>query len=69
MVPPDRKVPDRECITVQSKKVMLTILWALTGFAVVIVFESGCKFKTGYHVSKMSTTLREWRCERGGGYF
>jgi hypothetical protein len=40
-----------------------------TGFAVVTSLESGCKFKSGYHVSKVLTPLCEWWHEPGGGNF
>jgi hypothetical protein len=39
---PDGKVPDRERVTIHSKKVMNTIVWSLTEFSVVIALESGC---------------------------
>jgi hypothetical protein len=55
--PPDGKVPARECVTIQSKNVMLTIVCGATGLAVVTVLESGCKFNTGYYVSKMLKPL------------
>jgi histone-lysine N-methyltransferase SETMAR len=66
-LPPTGKGPDREHITIESKKVMLTIAWDPIEFAVVTALESGCKFNAGYYVSKVVTPLSEsWR-ERGGG--
>jgi hypothetical protein len=41
-LPPDGKVRDREPVTIQSKKVMLTIVCGPTGFAVVLALEGGC---------------------------
>jgi hypothetical protein len=66
---PDGKVPDRERVTIQSKKVILPIVWDSTGFAVVTAIESGCKFNMGYYVSKVPTPLSKWWRERGGGNF
>jgi hypothetical protein len=68
-LPPDGKVPNRERITIESKKVILTIVWVPMGFTVVIVIKSGCKFNAGYYVSKVITLLSEWWRERGGGNF
>jgi hypothetical protein len=59
LLPPNGKVPDLEPVTIQSKKVILTIVWDPTAFAVVIALESGCKFNAGYYVSKMLTQLSE----------
>jgi hypothetical protein len=50
--PPNGKVPDRERVTIQSKKVMLTIVWSPTGFAVVTALDNGWKFNAGYYVTK-----------------
>jgi histone-lysine N-methyltransferase SETMAR len=51
------------------QKVMLTIVWDPTEFAVVTALESGCKFNTGYYVSEVLTPLSEWWREHGGGNF
>jgi hypothetical protein len=51
------------------QKVMLTIVWDPTEFAVVTAIDSGCKFNAGHYVSKGLTPLSEWWCERGGGDF
>jgi hypothetical protein len=64
-LPPDGKVPDRERVIVESKQVVLAIVWDPTGFAVVTALESGCKLKTGYYMSKVQTRLSEWWRERG----
>jgi hypothetical protein len=52
-----------------SQKVMLTIVYGPTGFAVVTALGSGCKFNAGYYVSTVLTPLSEWWRERGGGNF
>jgi hypothetical protein len=59
LLPPDGKVPDPEGVTIQSEKVILTIVCGPTRFAVVIAVGSGCKFNTGHYVSKMLTLLSE----------
>jgi predicted cupin superfamily sugar epimerase len=46
-LPPDGKVPDRERITMESKKAMLTIVCGPTGFAVVTALESAYKSNAG----------------------
>jgi histone-lysine N-methyltransferase SETMAR len=66
-LPPHGKVPDRERITIESQKVMPSIVWGPKGFAVVTAIESGCKFNAGYYVSKVLTPVSEWWLERGGG--
>jgi hypothetical protein len=53
-------VPDRERIPVQSRKVILRIVRALTGLAVVTAFESACKFNAGYYVRKVQTPMCEF---------
>jgi hypothetical protein len=63
------KVPDRERVTIQSRKVMLTIVCGPTGFAVVTAIKTGCKFNAGYYVSNVPTPLSEWWCERGSDDF
>jgi hypothetical protein len=45
------------------QKVMLTIVWDPTEFAVVTL-DSGCKFNAGYYVSEVLTPLSEWWRER-----
>jgi hypothetical protein len=58
-LPPDGKVPDRECVTIESKKGMLTIVGGPTGFAMMSALENGCKFNAGYYVSEVLTPLSE----------
>jgi hypothetical protein len=68
-LPHSGKVPDGECVIVQSKNVMLTIMWSPTGFATVTARDRGCKFNAGYYVSEVRTPLSEPCGERGGGNF
>jgi hypothetical protein len=65
----DRKVPNRERVTVQSRKVMLAVVGGQMWFAVVTAIESGCKFKADYYVSKVITRLSELLRVRGDGNF
>jgi hypothetical protein len=51
-LPPDGNDPDLERVTIQSKKVMFTILWTPTGFSVLIALGSGCKFNAGHSISR-----------------
>jgi hypothetical protein len=46
-LPRGEKVPGRERHTVQSKKVMLTIVWNPCGFHLIKVLETGRKFNAG----------------------
>jgi hypothetical protein len=48
-LPPYGKVPDRERVTIRSRKVMRTLVCGPAGFA----FDSGCKFSAGCYVSKV----------------
>jgi hypothetical protein len=41
-------------------KVMLTIVWDPTEFAIVTALDSGCKSKAGYYVGEVLTQLSEW---------
>jgi hypothetical protein len=42
---PDGEIPERERLTIQSGKVMLTIVWNPSGFHLINVLPKGFKFK------------------------
>jgi hypothetical protein len=52
-----------------SAKVMLTLVWGPTGFAVVTAIDSGRKFNAGHSVNKVLIPVSEFWCECGGGTF
>jgi hypothetical protein len=59
-LPPDGRIPDLECVTIQSMKMMFTVVMAL---------KSGCKCKVGYYTNKVLILLSEWcRVCRGGTF-
>jgi hypothetical protein len=54
------QVSDRECVTLESRFVMLDVVRRLTGFAMMTALESACKFNTGYDTNKVLMALSEW---------
>jgi hypothetical protein len=68
-LPPDESVPDCERFTIQSKKMILTIVWSPTGFAVLTAIESRCKSNAGFCLNTLLISLSEWEYVRGNGTF
>jgi histone-lysine N-methyltransferase SETMAR len=58
---PDEPVPERERHTVQSEKMMLTIVWNPNGFHHIDVLPKGLKFNASYYVTHILEPLRNWR--------
>jgi hypothetical protein len=56
---PHGKVPDRERVAIQSRKVMFAIVCDPTGFAAVTALDSGCTFNAGDYASQMLTPFSE----------
>lgn len=63
----DEKVPERERPTIQSKKLMLTIVWNPNGFHLINVLSSGCKFNASHYVTNVLGPLTDWRAVQAGG--
>jgi hypothetical protein len=58
---PDAQIPERERHTVQSQKVMLTIVWNLGGFHFVNILPKGFKFNASCYVIQILDPLSKLR--------
>jgi hypothetical protein len=50
---PDGEIPERERPTIQSEKVMLTIVWNLSGFHMINVLSKEFKFNAIFYVTQI----------------
>jgi histone-lysine N-methyltransferase SETMAR len=57
----DEEVPERERHTIQSEKVMLTIVWNPTGFHLIDFLSRRAKFNGTHSVSNIPSLLAIWR--------
>jgi hypothetical protein len=57
---PDAKIPERERHTVQSHKVMLTIVWNPSGFHLVNILPKQFKFNASYDLTQIFDPLSKW---------
>jgi hypothetical protein len=60
-LPEGIEAPERERITVQSRKIIATIVWNPTGFYRIVALPKGMKFNADYYISHMLDPLTEWR--------
>jgi hypothetical protein len=58
-LPEGTKALERECITFQSRKMMVTIVWNPTGFYSSITLPMGMKFNVDYYNSHILDPLAE----------
>jgi hypothetical protein len=58
---PGEIVPDRERQTVQSPKLMLTIVWNSSGFHIVKALPKGGKFSAQYDTNNILIAISDWR--------
>jgi hypothetical protein len=58
---PDAEIPEREWHTVQSQKVMLTIVWNPGGFGLVNILPKGFEFNASHYVTQILDPLSKWR--------
>jgi histone-lysine N-methyltransferase SETMAR len=65
-LPPGDAVPDRERYTLQSPKLMLTIVWSPGGFHIVNFLPTGCKFNAQYYTNRILFEIAGWRRRSGG---
>jgi hypothetical protein len=65
-LPEGTEAPERERINVQSRKVMMTIVWNLIGFEQIVARPKGMKFNANYSISHMLDSLAEWRKAKPG---
>jgi histone-lysine N-methyltransferase SETMAR len=60
-IQPDGEIPERERRTIQSGKVMLTIVWNPSGFHLINVLPKGFKFNASFYVTQILGRLSDWR--------
>jgi hypothetical protein len=58
---PGEIVPDRERQTVQSPKLMLTIVWNPRGFHIVKAIPKSGKFSAQYYTNNILIAISDWR--------
>jgi histone-lysine N-methyltransferase SETMAR len=61
------EAPEMEWITVQSRKMMMTIVWNPAGFYRIVALPKGMKFSADYYISHILDLLAEWRRSQVGG--
>jgi hypothetical protein len=65
-LPEGTEAPERKRITVQSREMMVTIVWNLTGFCRIIPLPKGMKFNADYYVSHRLDLFAEFRKSQVG---
>jgi histone-lysine N-methyltransferase SETMAR len=65
--PEGTEAPEREWITVQSRKMMVTIVWNPRGFYRIVALPKGMKFDADDDISHIFDPLAEWRRSQVGG--
>jgi hypothetical protein len=65
-LPPGDAVSDRERYTIQSPKLMLTIVWSPGAFHIVNFLPTGCKFNAQYSTNRMLLEISGWRRRSSG---
>jgi hypothetical protein len=63
----DEKLPEKERHTIQSKTLMVTIVWNLSGFHFINVLSNGCKFNTSHYVTNILLPVANWRTVQARG--
>jgi hypothetical protein len=58
-LPEGTKAPERERITVQSRKMMVTIVWNHTGFCRIVALPKGMKFNADDFISHLLDPFSE----------
>jgi histone-lysine N-methyltransferase SETMAR len=65
-LPDGTEAPEREWITVQSRKIKVTIVWNHTRFYRIVALPKRMKFNADYHISHVLDPLAEWRRSQVG---
>jgi hypothetical protein len=65
-LPEGTEDPERERVTVQSRKMMMTIVWNHTGFYRIVAIPKGMKFNMDHYISHILNPLSEWRSSQVG---
>jgi transposase len=60
-LPEGTEAPERERITVQVRKMVVTIVWNPTRFSRIIALPKGMKFNADYCISHRLNPLSEWQ--------
>jgi lipopolysaccharide export system protein LptC len=55
------EAPEKERITVQSRKMMVTIVWNPTGFCRIVALPKEIKFNADHYISHIFDPLTEWQ--------
>jgi hypothetical protein len=58
-LPEVTEAPKREGIIIQSRKIMVTIVWDPTGFYRIVALHKGMKFDAAYAIPQMVDPLAE----------
>jgi hypothetical protein len=58
---PDGEIPERELRTIQSEKVMFTIVWNLSSFHLINVLPKGFKLNASFYVTQILGPLSDLR--------
>jgi histone-lysine N-methyltransferase SETMAR len=59
-IQPDGEIPERERRTIQSEKVMLTIVWNPSCFHLINVLPKGFNFNASFYVTQILGQLSDW---------
>jgi hypothetical protein len=59
-IQPDQEIPERERHTVQSEKVMATMVWNPNGFHLIKFLPKGFKFNAIYDITQILVPLSVW---------
>jgi hypothetical protein len=66
-LPEGTEAPERERITVQSRKTMVAIVWNSTGFYQIVALPKRMKSSADYYIIYILDPLAEWRRSQVGG--
>jgi hypothetical protein len=58
---PNEEIPERERHTIQSEKVMTTIIWDPSAFHLIKLMPNGFQFNANYYVAQILGPISVWR--------
>jgi transposase len=65
-LPSDVPLPERERLSIKSRKMMITIVWSPVGFIRIAALPKGGKFNSDYYISDVLKPLVLWRAIQPG---
>jgi hypothetical protein len=65
-LPAGASPPERERLSIKSKKMMMTVVWNPTGFIHLAALPKGAKFNADYYISNILTPVLDWRTAQRG---